>query len=86
MTDTTSTKIMSSTILLNLYVPFKLDFNINALGTLNILEALKIYNKNAIFIFLSTNKVYGDYVNNFNYKEEKLRFEILGKFKNGFNA
>ena len=63
----------------------KLDFNINALGTLNILEAIKIYNKNAIFIFLSTNKVYGDYVNNFNYKEEKLRFEILGKFKSGFN-
>ena len=29
----------------------KLDFNINALGTLNILESLKIYNKNTIFIF-----------------------------------
>jgi len=63
----------------------KLDFNINALGTLNILESLRIYNKNTIFIFLSTNKVYGDYVNNFNYIEKKLRFEISGKLKNGFN-
>ena len=36
-----------------------LDFNINANGTLNMLEMTKIYSPNAPFIFMSTNKVYG---------------------------
>jgi CDP-paratose 2-epimerase len=35
------------------------DFEINALGTFNILEATRIYSKNAFFEFASTNKVYG---------------------------
>ena len=36
------------------------DFEINALGTLNLLESIKNYNANIPFVFLSTNKVYGD--------------------------
>lgn len=35
------------------------DFEINALGTLNLLEATRHYSPNALFEFASTNKVYG---------------------------
>lgn len=35
------------------------DFDINALGTLNILEAVRKYNPKAILLYTSTNKVYG---------------------------
>ena len=37
-----------------------LDFEVNALGTLNLLEASRLCNPEAVFIFMSTNKVYGD--------------------------
>ena len=37
--------------------PF-IDFNINALGTLNLLNLTKKYSYDSSFIFLSTNKVY----------------------------
>ena len=37
-----------------------IDFEINAKGTLNLLELTKKYCPNAPFIFMSTNKVYGD--------------------------
>jgi len=36
------------------------DFDINAVGTLNLLEFTRLYNKDSTFIFTSTNKVYGD--------------------------
>ena len=36
------------------------DFQVNTIGTLNLLESLKNYTPNSPFIFLSTNKVYGD--------------------------
>jgi CDP-paratose 2-epimerase len=35
------------------------DFEINALGTFNVLEAVRLHAKDAFFIFASTNKVYG---------------------------
>jgi len=35
------------------------DFMINALGTFNILEALRKYNREAVLLYTSTNKVYG---------------------------
>ncbi|MCD6386383.1 SDR family NAD(P)-dependent oxidoreductase [Candidatus Sumerlaeota bacterium] len=35
------------------------DFEVNALGTFNVLEAVRLYGNNPIFIFVSTNKVYG---------------------------
>ena len=63
------------------------DFKINALSTLNLLEGVRKYSPKTIFIFLSTNKVYGDYVNNFNYIEEKSRFIInIKKHKNFLNG
>ena len=36
------------------------DFGINAVGTLNLLEATRLHAPGAVFIFTSTNKVYGD--------------------------
>jgi len=36
------------------------DFNINTVGTLNVLDIARQKNKNTIFIFCSTNKVYGN--------------------------
>jgi CDP-paratose 2-epimerase len=39
------------------------DFEINARGTLNVLEAIRLHNSEAPIIFASTNKVYGRLVN-----------------------
>ena len=63
----------------------KIDFNVNARGTLNLLEASRKFNSKAKFIYLSTNKVYGDSVNDLKYEENKMRFTPPKKFKNGFN-
>jgi len=35
------------------------DFDVNARGTLNVLEAVRLHNREAPFVFASTNKVYG---------------------------
>ena len=61
------------------------DFTINSNGTLNILELTRIYSKNAKFIFLSTNKVYGDTPNKIKLTETKYRFQPYDKklLKNG---
>ena len=53
------------------------DFEINALGTLNILEGIRKYSPEAFFIYASTNKVYGDRPNEFDYRRENKRFEPL---------
>ena len=53
-----------------------IDFNINAAGTLNLLELTKKYCPNAPFIFMSTNKVYGDNPNKLNIIEKKNRWEL----------
>jgi CDP-paratose 2-epimerase len=36
------------------------DFDVNAVGTLNVLEATRRHSPDAVFVHLSTNKVYGD--------------------------
>ena len=53
-----------------------IDFNVNATGTLNLLELTKIFCPEASFIFMSTNKVYGDNPNKLSLKENKSRYEI----------
>jgi CDP-paratose 2-epimerase len=60
--------------------PF-IDFGINALGTLNILNLTNKYSNNASFIFMSTNKVYGDNPNLLPLQELKSRWEISKKHK-----
>ena len=61
--------------------PF-LDFNVNATGTLNLLELTKKYCPNAPFIFMSTNKVYGDNPNKLKIIEKKTRWELKKTDKN----
>ena len=64
-----------------------IDFDINAKGTLNLLELTKLYCPEAPFIFMSTNKVYGDNPNLLPLIEKKTRWEIKGnhKFKSGID-
>jgi CDP-paratose 2-epimerase len=52
------------------------DFDINAVGTLNLLEATRLHAKDATFIFTSTNKVYGDQPNSLPLQELETRWEI----------
>ncbi len=66
--------------------PF-IDFDINAKGTLNLLELTRLYCPNAPFLFMSTNKVYGNNPNKLPLIEKKTRWEIKNnhKFKNGID-
>ena len=57
------------------------DFEINANGTLNLLEAFRLYCPNATFVFTSTNKVYGDRPNFLPLAEKKLRYELKKNHK-----
>ena len=52
------------------------DFDTNAVGTLNILEATRQYAANVPFIFMSTNKVYGDAPNYIPLKELETRWDF----------
>jgi len=52
------------------------DFDINAVGTLNVLEATRQHAEDAPFIFTSTNKVYGDTPNSLPLVELPTRWEI----------
>lgn len=51
------------------------DFEVNALGTLNLLEATRRYVRETPFIFMSTNKVYGDRPNLIKLKELPSRWD-----------
>ena len=53
-----------------------IDFGVNATGTLNLLEATRLYAPEAVFIFTSTNKVYGDTPNRLPLIELEKRWEI----------
>lgn len=50
------------------------DFSINAYGTLNVLECVRQKCKNAVFIYCSTNKVYGENVDKIPLVEKKTRY------------
>jgi CDP-paratose 2-epimerase len=52
-----------------------LDFEVNALGTINLLEATRQHCPDAVFIFFSTNKVYGDAPNEIPMKELETRYD-----------
>ncbi len=52
------------------------DFGVNAVGTLNLLELTRLFCPNAVFIFTSTNKVYGDTPNRLPLVELEKRWEI----------
>lgn len=52
------------------------DFSINANGTLILLEATRKFAPDAVFIFTSTNKVYGDAPNRLPLLKDRFRFEL----------
>lgn len=51
------------------------DFDVNAVGTLNLLEAVRLHIPDTVFIHMSTNKVYGDAPNELPLKELETRWE-----------
>lgn len=60
------------------------DFDINATGTVRLLEQYRNLCPEAVFIFMSTNKVYGDIVNRHSYQELNKRilldwFEVVNE-------
>jgi CDP-paratose 2-epimerase len=61
----------------------RLDFEINAMGTHNLLEAVRQYAPHASVIYSSTNKVYGD-LEQYTYRETDTRYECIDK-PNGFD-
>jgi CDP-paratose 2-epimerase len=51
------------------------DFDTNAVGTLNLLEATRLHSPGATFVHMSTNKVYGDRPNTIRLKELPTRWD-----------
>lgn len=62
--------------------PYK-DFEINAMGTMNLLNAIRQFSPGTAVFFSSTNKVYGD-LEQYTYKETSTRY-ICTEFPNGFD-
>jgi CDP-paratose 2-epimerase len=51
------------------------DFDVNATGTLNVLEATRLLSPESVFVLMSTNKVYGDAPNELPLKELPTRYD-----------
>jgi len=51
------------------------DFEVNAVGTVNLLEATRLHCPDAVFLHMSTNKVYGDAPNELPLVETETRFD-----------
>jgi CDP-paratose 2-epimerase len=56
-------------------MPFE-DFDVNAVGTFNLLEAFRRHQEQGVFIFMSTNKVYGDAPNELPLVESETRWDF----------
>lgn len=64
-------------------IPFD-DFDTNAVGTLNLLEAVRQSCPESPFIHMSTNKVYGDRPNSISLREEETRWDYAdSNYENG---
>lgn len=61
----------------------RMDFEINVMGTHNLLEAVRQHVPDAIVVYSSTNKVYGD-LEQYTYSETETRF-VCNEHPNGFN-
>src|ERR1044071_7954512 len=62
------------------------DFDVNAGGTLNLLEATRRSSPEAVFVHMSTNKVYGDKPNSIELKELETRWDYADPaFANGIS-
>ena len=60
----------------------RLDFEVNALGMFNLLDAVRKYSPDSVILFSSTNKVYGDF-ECLHFKEETTRY-VCEEYPNGF--
>jgi CDP-paratose 2-epimerase len=60
-----------------------MDFEVNIGGSLNVLEAVRLYSSETAILYSSTNKVYGD-LEQFSYCETESRFECV-EHPNGFD-
>jgi CDP-paratose 2-epimerase len=61
----------------------RMDFEVNAVGTHNLLEAVRFHTPEAAVIYSSTNKVYGD-LEQYSFRETDTRYECIDK-PNGFD-
>jgi CDP-paratose 2-epimerase len=61
-------------------IPFD-DFDTNAVGTLNLLEACRRHRRDAVFVHMSTNKVYGDAPNHIPMLELDTRWEYADRHR-----
>ena len=62
------------------------DFEVNTIGTFNVLEAARLSKKKPFFIYCSTNKVYGNNINKIPIIEKGRRYEFVDKkYKNGIS-
>lgn len=61
----------------------RMDFEVNALGTLNLLDAVRMQSLETVVIYSSTNKVYGD-LEQYQYRETDTRY-ICVERPNGFD-
>jgi len=61
----------------------RMDFEVNAMGTHNLLEAARQHASDAIVVYSSTNKVYGD-LEQYTYSENETRY-LCNEQPNGFN-
>jgi len=52
------------------------DFDVNAVGTLNLLEGTRQFSTETVFVHMSTNKVYGDAPNNLRLVEKETRWDF----------
>lgn len=62
--------------------PYK-DFEINTLGTVNVLDSVRKYSPDTAVFYSSTNKVYGD-LEQYTYEEKEKRY-VCKEFSNGFD-
>ncbi len=61
----------------------RMDFEINTMGSHNLLEAVRLYAPETAIIYSSTNKVYGD-MEQYSYRETDTRYECTDR-PNGFD-
>lgn len=61
----------------------RLDFEINAMGTFNLLDSIRKYSPNAMVLYSSSNKVYGDF-NELSFEEGETRYTCK-EYPNGFD-
>jgi CDP-paratose 2-epimerase len=62
------------------------DFDVNAGGTLNLLESVRRHQPDCVFVHMSTNKVYGDRPNTIKLKELEKRWDYDDPFfRNGID-